>query len=116
MENPLLPVNGMSVFSTESILARGGRSERSSSMSLSPESVSMITSEPSFHTVPEASQRSAARYTAGLNPTPWTVPLIVILMRAGCGYGYLSDMNGERVRWAVHSRSQSMMLIAFIPS
>ena len=46
MENPLGPSYGMSSFSMESILARGGRLETRSSRRSSPLSVSITTREP----------------------------------------------------------------------
>ena len=45
-----------------------------------PLSVSMITSEPLFQTLPDAPTFRAERYTMGLKPTPCTVPRIRILM------------------------------------
>ena len=61
MENPCPPVYSVSSFSTEDILANGGRDAVSVSTRSSPRSVSMMTQEPSFLTVPDAPQAIAAR-------------------------------------------------------
>ena len=83
IEKPSGPSYGSSVFSTDPILASGGRSDISSERSSSPLSVTITTSEPVLLTVPDAPARAAALYTAGLKPTPCTVPRIDILMMGG---------------------------------
>lgn len=61
-----------------SISARGGSLSSSAPSSSSPRSLSIMTSEPLFHTLPLIPSPDAARYTAGRKPTPWTVPFMWI--------------------------------------
>src|SRR5574344_1321496 len=70
MENPFDPMYSPSILSMESIFASGGSSLRRTSRIPSTSSLSIMTLEPSLQTVPEAPAFTAARYTAGLNPTP----------------------------------------------
>ena len=61
MVNPFPPVYAELSHSIESILARGGRLFLIVSMSSYPLFVSMTTSEPLFHTRPDAPTFDAAR-------------------------------------------------------
>jgi hypothetical protein len=81
MEKPSGPVYCVSVLTILSIRDRGGRFLKRSSSSSSPKSVDMTTSEPLFITVPDAPTRHAERKTAGLKPTPCTIPLMTISIR-----------------------------------
>ena len=85
IEKPLGPSYGKSSLSTDSICARGGRSDIRAAISSSGLSVSMTTMDPPLRTVPDAPHAAAALKTAGLNPTPWTVPRTTILMSRSSG-------------------------------
>ena len=81
--NPEGPRYSDSVFSILSMRAKGGKLCIKTLSKSSPRSVSITTLDPSFLTYPDAPDTDAALNTAGLNPTPWTVPRMTIFICIG---------------------------------
>ena len=82
MENDVQSGIGASNISILSMIANGGRLLLMPSINASASSTSIITLEPSFHTLPLRPREEATRCTIGLKPTPWTVPSMMILISA----------------------------------
>jgi len=101
MEKPLIKgSNFLFSISIESITASGGICPFKTRINSLPSSTSITTSEPSFHTLPLRPSDEAIRCTAGLNPTPCTVPLttIRIIFLLSCTFFILSVLDvGNKV-------------------